>query len=180
MHNGEMLNKIKNRRSIRNWLPQSIPNEKIEIIIEAARWAPSSCNRQSTRFLVITNPSDKELVTEVSTGGKGFANYAPCMIIVLSDIRIYNLPYERNLAFIDGALACQNLMLQADTEGLGTCYLNWALEEPIKEQVLYKHFNIPHYMIIIGVIPIGYPDYSIPVKVSERKPIKELIIKDKF
>ncbi|WP_044747189.1 nitroreductase family protein [Bacillus alveayuensis] len=179
MHDS-FLNILKSRRSIRNWINKKIPEEKIIRLVEAARWAPSSCNRQSTKLLFVSDQKGKDLITQVSTGGKGFANLAHTMIIVLSDLRIYNLPYERNLAYIDGALAAQNLLLQAHVEGLGACYLNWALDKPETETVLYKHFNIPKYMVIVGVIPIGYPDESVEIKISERKPLGNFIIRENF
>lgn len=172
----EINETIKNRRSIRNWLSKSIPYKSMERVLEAARWAPSSCNRQSARFLIVNKDEEKQLLVRVSSGGKGFADLAPSIIVVLSDLSVYNLPYERNLAYVDGALAAQNLMLQAHIEGLGTCYLNWALPNPFDDKVLYEYFKIPDNMVIIGLIPIGYPDYKINIEISERKPLGELIL----
>ncbi|WP_409404995.1 nitroreductase family protein [Priestia megaterium] len=175
---GSVISAIKNRRSIRNWVNQDIPDELLNNVIEAARWAPSSCNRQSVKLKIVKEKELRELVTNVSSGGKGFANLAPVLIVLLSDLSVYNLPYERNLAYVDAALAAQNLMLQAYEEGLGTCYLNWALPVPEADEILYEKLDIPNRMLIVGVIPIGIPDESIEFETSQRKPFREFLIQD--
>ncbi|MCM3574405.1 nitroreductase family protein [Mesobacillus subterraneus] len=174
---GKTLELIKTRRSIREWEATTIDRAILESLVTAAMWAPSSCNRQSTKFFFVSDMKDKQLLEEVSTGGKGFAHLAPVIAILLSDLSIYNLPYERNLSYIDAALAAQNFMLQAADLGLGTCYLNWALPQPEDDIILYNHFNLPEHMVIVGLIPLGYPKKDKEVPVSERKPLEEFVLK---
>lgn len=172
-----LLKIIQDRRSVRDFEDIQIEESKLNLLVDAARWAPSSCNRQSTKFMFISDDEGKKKLESISTGGKGFASSAPVIAILLSDLSIYNLPYERNLAYVDAALASQNFMLQASSMGLGTCYLNWALPNPEDDIELYRAFNIPEKMIIVGLIPVGIPNKGKEIPVSERKPIEEYILK---
>ena len=64
----DVLEAIKQRRSIRQFTEQAIERELLEQILDAARWAPTAGNQQRWRFIVVTDPTVKEMVRKVSPG----------------------------------------------------------------------------------------------------------------
>lgn len=143
------LNKvIKGRRSIRNYVDRPIEKEKIEKIIEAGTMAPSACDIQGWRFIVINNKKLKEKI--VNAGGAHFIKNAPVGILVLYDNRTDNVEY---MDYIQGASAAiQNMLLTAHSLGLGSC---WVCHLPTKKQ-LRSLLKIPWYYDPIAYITIGY------------------------
>ncbi|TEU12026.1 MAG: hypothetical protein E3J21_22220, partial [Anaerolineales bacterium] len=64
----DVLEAIKQRRSIRQFTEQAIERELLEQMLDAARWAPTAGNQQRWRFIVVTDPTVKEMVRKVSPG----------------------------------------------------------------------------------------------------------------
>lgn len=160
-HNPDIWPAIYNRRSVRRWENRPVDDETLRTLVDAAIWAPSSCNRQSHRFLFVREPERVRLITELATGAKGFAEQAPCMLVLLSDARAYYAPSERHLAYIDASLAGENLALTAHDLGIGCVWLNWAIEDLSKEDTLRQVFNIPSYFVVVALLAIGYPDEAV-------------------
>lgn len=140
---------IKGRRSIRKYSDEKISKETIQKIIEAANWAPSACNYQNWKFIVIDNGYTKQKIVEM--GGAVFIKDAPMGILV-----VYN-DYTTNPEYPDyvesAAAAIQNMLLAAHSFGLGSCWVNML---PTKSQIR-KLFSIPKNYDVIGYIALGYP-----------------------
>ncbi len=173
----EVLELINSRRSVRLWHNQEVSNEVIDKLVDAGRWAPSSSNKQTCKFLVIRSREDIEFLGERLGGGIGFAHAAPVFILVLIDMRRYRLPHERHLAYLDGAAAIENILLVVHSIGLGACWLSWSVSKSTETKV-YELFNIPKYMLPVSVIALGYPR-AIPAPPS-RKEIKSFLVYDHF
>ena len=153
-----LLDLAKARRSVRRYRPDPVPNELVEQVLEAARWAPSGMNMQPWEFVIVT---DEELRRQ---GGQHAVFYgmrsqqaheAPVVIAVCSHRR--RGPFVRDDCMFAGA----NLMLAATDLGLSTCWVEGFHEEPIK-QIL----NIPNEVSIVGLVTLGYAqgDITLPPK----------------
>lgn len=162
----DVLKAIKNRRTIRRFKPNPIDEEKIQMILEAGRWAPSFSNLQPWRFIVIKdhglkNALDKAARESVLHLG---INEAPVVILVCVDRRIDPLH-----AIEAGAAATQNMTLAAYSLGLGAGWIGiWGTEA---EASIQKIFKLPETVRAVSLLPIGIPDES---PEGLRKSVEEL------
>ena len=157
---------IKSRRSIRTYQNKKIPKKTLLKIIEAGRWAPSACNRQGWRFLII---DDQQLKDKLVTHGTAwFVKDAPHLILVLYDNRTDNIEYQDH---IQSAAACiQNMLLAAHSLGIGSC---WVANLPPKKE-LRKIFEIPKYFEPIALVTFGYPKKK-PKYVKRLHKLKDIV-----
>ena len=143
------------RRSIRNFTSEPIPFENLIKIMEAARWAPTTVNRQRTRFVVVT---DETLLKHIAANAKiiffkqKHAAQAAAMIVVCLD----------STAWVEevGA-AIQNMLLEAYSLKIGSCWIG-AFEKEVVRTLL----KIPQSFKLLGLILLGY--YSEPPKPPPR------------
>ncbi len=168
------------RRSIRRWTDKAVEDDILRTLVKAALWAPASCNRQPHHFLFVRDSKKINLVVGLASGAKGFAEKAPCMLVLLSDVRAYYAPNERHLAYIDASLAGENLTLTAHEMGLGCVWLNWAIEDLSKEDTLREALKIPPYYAVIALIAIGYPDKSLTCLPPDRRNVEDCIAFDEM
>ncbi|MHA1148683.1 MAG: nitroreductase family protein [Promethearchaeota archaeon] len=158
-----MLEFLKNRRSIRNYQDKEISDEKIEMILEAGRWAPSASNRQPWRFIIIKN---KELLKKVSNSalyGK-FIKRAPLIIAIVGKIN-----ENPNWYVQDTSLVSMNMQLMAWALGIGTCWIGSMDREKIKSLL-----GLGKGDFLLTVLPMGYIKGNIP-KPTMRKPLKKIV-----
>lgn len=138
---------------------KEVEPEKLERILEAARLAPSACNAQPWRFVVIT---DKELTIKVGKAAAGlgmnkFAKDAPVHILVIEESanissKLGGKVKGKHFPLIDLGIATAHISLAAESEGLGSCILGWFDEKEIK-----KLTGIPSGKRVLLDIVIGYP-----------------------
>ena len=163
----EVLEAIKSRRTIRRFKPNPIDEEKLQMILEAGRWAPSFSNLQPWRFIVIKdqglkNALDKAARESVLHLG---INEAPVVILVCVDRRIDPLH-----AIETGAAATQNMTLAAHSLGLGAGWIGiWGTEA---EAAIQKIFKLSETTRVVSLLPIGDPAES---PQGDRKPLEEFI-----
>ena len=163
----EVLNTIKNRRTIRKFKPDPIDDEMLQVILEAGRWAPSFSNLQPWRFIVIRDQGLKNLLDKAARESVLHLgiNEAPVVILVCVDRRIDPLH-----AIETGAAATQNMTLAAHSIGLGAGWIGiWGTEA---ETSIQRIFKLPETVRAVSLIPIGIPDES---PEGHRKPLEELI-----
>ena len=164
----DVLEAIKERRSVRKYEPKTVPEEELTQILEAGRWAPSASNAQPWKFIVVRDEKVKSELARVAVYGRFLAE-APAAIAVVIDPQASNHPVE------DGAAATQNMLLAAHALGLGTCWIgsyDSAYEERAK-QVL----GIPGDKRLLSLISVGYPAES-PRK--GRVDLSELVCYDQY
>lgn len=144
------LDLAKARRSVRNYRPELLPQELIEQVLEAARWAPSGMNMQPWEFIVVT---DEELRRQVGRhavfyGMRSQQVHEGAVLIVVCGHQRRG-PFVRDDCIFAGA----NLLLAATDLGLSTCWVGGFREDPIK-QIL----NIPDGISIVGLVTLGYAE----------------------
>lgn len=145
----ELWEAIKKRRSVRQFQNRPVDQGLIIKVIEAGMWAPSACNLQNWKFIVIDNQNLKEKL--VDWGAAIFIKHAPMAILVLYDNRTANIEYQDHIQ--SAAAAIQNMLLAAISLELGTC---WICQLPTKGR-LRKLLKIPSTYDPIACIVIGYP-----------------------
>ena len=122
------------RRSIRKYKDIPVEREKLDLCLEAARLAPSACNAQPYKFVVIDEPALKEKFCAAAFSGVysacKFAAAAPAIVAVLSDTGkvsawLGNQVQDTNFRLVDIGIAAEHFVLAAAEQGLGTCWLGW-------------------------------------------------------
>jgi nitroreductase len=176
----QIIREIEQRRVKRALSTEKIPDEIIRRIMTAATYAPSCQNNQSWRFLVATEEGALSKVHEALSSGNYWARKAPLVVLVATkhdlDCRLSD---GRDYAFFDTGLAAENLILQAESEGLHAHPM--AGFDPLS---LKQSFQIPDDYTVITLIAIGRPgdDSHLSDKhrtlengPRERKPASEVI-----
>jgi nitroreductase len=164
----EFLEVIKNRRSIRKYKQDLIPDEIITQILDAARLAPSGSNRQPWHFIVVKNPGTKKKL-----GLHPWAEEAPVIIVGCVD------PTEGRWYVIDGSIAFEHIVLAATNFGLGTCWMGRFLENLGEtDERIKRVLGIPGHMRVLAVTPLGYPNEG--PEPRERKTLHEIVHYEKF
>ena len=175
MINNEVLDCIRARRSTSQFQERQIKQEQLETLLEAAIWAPSGGNSQSWLFTAIQNMDVLAKINELVRKGfqkwipdddypakhRAKANsqkasyhffyHAPTLIIAS------NRPNYEN-AMADCSLAIQNLFLEAQSLGLGSCYINqlhWLRNDPELRDYLAE-LGIPKEHTICSAAAVGY------------------------
>lgn len=167
----DILDLLGKRRSIRVYKPEPVPEAILKKILAAGQMAPSACNRQNWKFIVIDDDSIKQTITDL--GGAIFIKKAPVAILVLYDNRTQNIEYQDHIQ--SGAAAIQNMLLTASELGIGAC---WVCHLPPKRQ-LRKLLDIPWHFDPIAIIPMGYPK-SLLHNRARKHALEELVSYNKF
>ncbi|MGI6815769.1 nitroreductase family protein [Bacteroides sp. KG123] len=138
---------------------RAVEPEKLERILEAARLAPSACNAQPWKFVVVT---DSELSAKVGKASAGlgmnkFAKDAPVHILIVEEsMNVTSFLgakiKDKYFPLIDIGIAAAHIVLAAESEGLGSCILGWFDEKEIK-----KLTGIPANKRLLLDVAIGYP-----------------------
>lgn len=153
--NNISYNNIISRTSVRQFLQQPIENNKVDAILHAAMSAPSACNKQPWRFIVITQ---KDTLVKIAQGfpTSHMAKEAPLAIAVCGDKSAF-LPEESTDYWVeDTSAASENILLAANALGLGAVWTGiYPLHERVEKLRLILH--IPETVIPMGLIIIGYP-----------------------
>lgn len=164
----DLLEIIKSRRSIRKFLSRKVEDEDIKKILEAGIWAPSGLNNQPWKFKII-----KESVLKIAlakyTVYSDIIKYADTIICVFLD---KNSSYNR-VKDLQAIGACiQNMILEAYSLGLGSCWIGEVLNRREKAE---KMLNIDSSLELMAVIALGYPGES--PDITARKSLRNVMIK---
>ena len=143
------------RRSVRDFLPDPIPQEVLEEILEAGRLAPSAQNRQPWRYLVFTDNAEIKKLA-LNTGlivlSNIFIRSAPCLIIACADTKKNVRINQQDYYLVDTAISFQQMVLAAWNRGVGSCWL-----AAFSEKKLRAYLRIPKSGRIVALSPFGYP-----------------------
>jgi nitroreductase len=152
---------IKQRRSVRKYLEKNVDNGLIEKILDSAGCAPSAGNYQPWEFIVVRNNSLKNDLAEASYNQKWITE-APVLIIACINCRLAGAVYgERGLRLYGVqavAAAIQNMLLTAESLGLGTCWVG-----AFSELMVARILQCPDYIRPCAIITLGYPAESPPM-----------------
>lgn len=179
----EFIDFLRARRSVRVWSAEQPSKSEFRQIahqmIDAAKWAPTSGNRQPWRFLILVEPEQKELLREIK---ENHCISAPLLIFVGMDTRFYGaLGKSERSIYIDAGAAIMQMVLVAHKCGLGVCWNHFAddlIGSREANKTIYSNFthklNIPKYIAPIAIIATGIPKFIPPE--PARMEIENLLI----
>lgn len=165
---------FESRYSIRQFSDVPIDIELIREAVRMSQKTPSVCNRQSARVYVFDNRSVGSSVRECQNGNRGFGHMADKILVVTSDLQSFLSVGERNQCWIDGGMFAMSLVYSLHSLGLGTCCLNWAVEQDA-DMKLRTVAGIPQSENIIMLIAVGNLPERFTVARSQRKPLEEIL-----
>lgn len=163
----DVLETIKSRRSIRKYKSDMVPQDKLEKIIEAGTYAATGMGKQSPIIVAVTNKELRDQLSAMNAKIMGVNSDpfygAPVVLIVLAD-------KNRPTYLYDGSLVMGNLMLEAEAQGVGSCWIHRAKEEFESEEgkEILKSLGIEGDYEGIGHCVLGFADGPAP-KAAPRK-----------
>lgn len=154
----ELLDLIQKRQSDRQYEARPVDRELVVKCLEAARLAPSACNSQPWKFVVV---DEQQLVLQVGEAAAGmgmnkFAKEVPVIVAVVLEkmnltARIGSVIKDKEYSLLDMGIAVEHFCLQAAELGLGTCIMGWFDEKKVKKLLGIKNKRV------LLLITLGYP-----------------------
>jgi len=169
-----VLDIIRTRRSVRKYKDDPVPEEVLARVLEAVRLAPSAKNLQPWKFIVVRDRATKRKLAKAAFD-QYFMSDAD---IVIAACGFPEKAYPRQGRYmnswpIDVTIAFEHLILQAEEEGLGTCWIG-AFDEAEVKAVL----GVPEEVRVLALTPLGRPDES--PRERDRRPLEEIVSYEKF
>ncbi len=173
-----LLDLLKHRKSIRDFSDRPVERKKIMMCLEAARLAPSACNSQPWKFIVVDDKSLKNKLCRAAFGGiysmNSFCKKAPVIVVIVSEkfkflTGICGMFRGTKYYLIDIGIAGEHFVLQAEDLGLGTCWIGWFNERAVKSIL-----KIPRLKKIDTLIALGYYDREKLGPEHDREPIDKI------
>ena len=153
------MNTLLNRRSIRRYKEDQVPDELLDQVLTAGLFAPSGMNRQNIVMVAVRDKQTRDQLSRMNAAVMGSDRDpfygAPCVIVVLGDPEIY--PVVEN-----GSLVLGNLMNAAYAVGLGSCWIHRAKQtfETEEGKALLRKWGLKENLVGIGNCILGYADES--------------------
>jgi nitroreductase len=163
------------RRSVRAYKPDPVPEELLRQVLEAGQLAPSACNKQPWRFIVVRDELNRRAL------GAAYARewfwsapvvVAVCVVVADAWTRGFD---GKNFAWVDGALALDHMTLAAAAVGLGTCWIG-AFDPAAARDAL----GLPDGVEIVGLTPLGFPEAEANPRIRSRRPLAETVMKERW
>jgi len=170
----ELWDALRTRRSIRKYKKDSVSDEKIEKVLEAARIAPSADNKQPWSFVVVRSKEKIRELGEATYPGSEFIGNAPVVVVACANpekcgVRMDGVKYF----MVDIGIAFQQLILAAWELGLGTC---WVAD--IQEDKIRKALDLPSQIVPVALTPLGYPDEK--PNMTPRKGLADIVRNERW
>lgn len=165
---------IKQRYSVRKYDERPVEEEKLHKILEAGRLAPTGCNYQPQRILVVKD-EDLQKINECSPCIFG----APTVLVICYDKTVsWKSRSGRDIGDVDATIVLTQMMYQAQELGIGSLIVGI-----YKEPLLRERFNIPDTYQIVSLMLLGYPAQDCEPHLQlhfERKPLEETVFYGSF
>ncbi len=169
---------VRTRQSVRRYADKPVDRETLGHLIESVRLAPSACNAQPWKAIVVDDPDLKRHVAEATFGPAGslntFAPQAPVIVALVME-RTKILPKvagwlkNKDFSLIDIGIAAEHFCLQAAELGLGTCMLGWFDEPKVR-----KLLAIPRSRRVALLITVGHPQKDQKIRDKIRKSVEDM------
>lgn len=178
----DLLQAIRERRSVRKYKSKAIPDEILTEILDAARLAPSWANTQTWRFIVVKDQEIKARLTEtmgMTNPALGAFLDVPAVICVAAKRGVAGFAQgeprtnKGDWFMFDAGIAMEHLALAAWSFGLGTVHVG-SFNAQMAEEIL----KIPEGYSMVEMMPIGY--FETPPDARPRKPLKEVVYLNRF
>jgi len=164
---------IESRKSIRKYDPaKKVPEDMLKRVLDAFRLAPSACNIQPCELVVVT---DKGTIEKLGAAyPRDWFKEAPAIIVgCVTPAKAWKRKDGASYAEVDLAIAFDHLILAAQNEGLGTCWIG-AFDEKIVKEVL----GIPKDVKVVAMTPLGFAAEAPAAR--GRKSLEEMVRRNKW
>jgi nitroreductase len=178
----DVMQAIKERRSVRHYKSDPVKPEDLQAILEAARQAPSWANTQCWKFIVVRDPATKaKLAGALNPGNPATAAITEAPIVIAACAEIGKSGFKRGEVMtdkgdwfmFDAGIAMQNMALAAYSLGLGTVHV--ALVDAKKAAEV---LGLPPGIVFVEMMPLGHPNEQ--PRVIPRKDLSEIVFYEKY
>ena len=167
----EVYEAIFGRRSIRQFTDEPIEDATLEKLLDAARWAPNSSNRNAWRFVVITSDSAKRQILRFAPG---ISDRPAAIIVICIEPQEEIMNESKRLTFMaDAAIAAENICLAAHAEGIGTCMV-----ASFADIALRPLLSLPEDVSPYITLALGYPDED--PEPPDRLSLEEIAFREEY
>lgn len=158
---------MRGRRSVRQFTAEEVAEEQLKIMADCARLAPTARNEQPWEFVVVRDRGKLRELAALTDYGTFIAGAAACFVVLARETKYY---------LEDGSAAVANLLLAAEAQGLGACWVAGD-KKPYAGRVLAS-IGAPASMKLIALVPVGHPRET-PMDVPKRS-LDEVLHWEKF
>jgi nitroreductase len=159
---------IRQRYSVRAYLPDAVEDEKLQKVLEAARLAPTACNRQPFRLVVMPTQTHRDALKKLYH--RDFLTQAPLVIGIYADTGAAWVRGDgKCYADVDAAIVMDHIVLAATALGLGTCWIGAFDAQAARDAVNFGDEYEP-----VAFTPLGYPAKPAPDRV--RKDMDDIVV----
>lgn len=183
----EVINLLKSHRSIRKFTDQKIPRDLFLELIRAGQSAATSSHVQAYSVIHVTNMANRETIAELA-GGQPYIASCSDFLVFCADMKRPTDSAERTgtdvvrgmteqflVASVDTALMAQNVVVAAESAGLGICYIGGIRNNPAEISELLQ---LPDHVFPVFGLCLGYPDQDPEVK--PRLPVESILMEDVY
>lgn len=168
-----VMEAIKLRRSVRSYQDKLVEEEKLKLILEAGRLAPSANNKQEWQYIVVKDKETRQKLMHAAKN-QSFVAEASVIIVCCAETDNHIMTCGQLCYPIDLAISIDHMTLKAVEEGLGTCWIGAFEEKEVK-----KILGIPEEIRVVELLPLGYPTSSGPTE-KFRKELKEIVMYERW
>jgi len=165
----DVIEVLKKRRSVRVFQNKPIANADLEMIIDAARFAPTARNVQRWEFVVVADGKILSKIAELAENGRFIAGCKTCIAVFCADTKYY---------LEDGCAATVNILNAAAALKIGSCWVAGDKKSYCGE--VAQLLNAPLNLKLVSLVTLGYPQDKNSFKLVDKRPLKELLHWEKF
>lgn len=178
MNSEDLLKLFRKRQSVRSYADKPVEQVKIMRCIEAANLAPSACNAQPWKFIVVNDPELRNSIADSMSNRvvpiNHFTKQAQVLVAIVRESANFTsslgqVVKDKEYPLMDIGIAAIHFCLQATVEGLGTCIMGWFNEKKIKNLL-----GIPRNKRLELIITVGYP-LTDEIRDKKRKEMNEVL-----
>lgn len=146
----DLLELLKKRYSVRKFDSRKVEKEKLDLILEAGRVAPTAVNFQPQRILVLQN---EEALGKLKNCTPYHFNAPLALLICYDKLVSWKRSHDNyDMGTVDASIVTTQMMLEIENLGLGTTWVG-----SFKPELLKTSFNIPENYEPVAILPVGYP-----------------------
>ena len=164
---------VETRKSVRQYRPDPVEEDKLLRVLEAARLAPSASNMQDWRFVVVQDSAAREKLAQAASS-QAFVAQAPVVIVCCAEDDGHIMRCGLPRYPVDVSIAVDHMTLAATAEGLGTCWV-CALDAAR----VAKLVHLPETFRVVALLTLGYAQNPAPVS-KNRLPLEEIMRRERW
>ena len=164
---------VLSRQSVRVFERRSVDRAMLDRAFELAVWSPSACNRLAYEFRVYDDPATIGAIVSLTSGMSGWAEKAPCLIVMVGKYRAYSSARDRHLIYVDTGLAAMTLQYALVAQGLACCCGNWP-EDAVNDARLAKLLSLQDDEKPTLLFAVGHPRAGQRVPSSMRPDLESM------